>query len=156
MNDHRKEVGMQCSLTGILVRSRMRWAGLVRMDAGRLAKRAEVKKRQGRRKRGGHSWDGRTAWGGIWEDRGRMKDGEGAAHRKLWKERTEKWLDNTVTVPDPHPCTWPSPLYLTLTPVPDPCTSPPVQRATRRKSRSFNINTRTDVEVKYTSFITYI
>ena len=27
MNDLRKEVGMQCSLTGRLVRSRMRWAG---------------------------------------------------------------------------------------------------------------------------------
>ena len=35
---------LQCSLTGRLVRSRMRWAGhLVRMDAGKLAKRAEVK-----------------------------------------------------------------------------------------------------------------
>ena len=38
MNDLRKEVGMQCSLTGRLVRSRMRWAGhLVRMDASKLA-----------------------------------------------------------------------------------------------------------------------
>ena len=45
MNDLRKEVGMQCSPTGRLVRSRMRWAGhLVRMDAGKLAKRAEVEK----------------------------------------------------------------------------------------------------------------
>ena len=41
MNDLRKEVGMQCSLTGRLVRSRMRWAGhLVRMDASKPAKRA--------------------------------------------------------------------------------------------------------------------
>ena len=47
MNDLRKEVGMQCSLTGRLVRSRMRWAGhLVRMDASKLAKRAEVEKHQ--------------------------------------------------------------------------------------------------------------
>ena len=39
MNDLRKEVGMQCSLTGRLVRSRMRYAGhLVRMDASKLAK----------------------------------------------------------------------------------------------------------------------
>ena len=30
-----------------------------------------------------------------------MKDGEGAADRKLWKEQKE-WLDNTL--PDPHPC----------------------------------------------------
>ena len=53
MNDLRKEVEMQCSLTGRLVRSRMRWAGhLVRMDAGKLAKRAEVEKHRGRRKRG--------------------------------------------------------------------------------------------------------
>ena len=53
INDLRKEVGMKCSLTGRLVRSRVRWAGhLVRMDAGKLAKRAEVDKYQGRRKRG--------------------------------------------------------------------------------------------------------
>ena len=53
MNDLRKEVGMQCSLTGRLVRSRMRWAGhLVRMDAGKLAKRADVEKHKGRRKMG--------------------------------------------------------------------------------------------------------
>ena len=53
MNDLRKEVGMQCNLTGRLVRSRMRWAGhLVRMDASKLAKRAEVEKNQGRKKRG--------------------------------------------------------------------------------------------------------
>ena len=39
-----------------------------------------------------------------------MKDGEGAADRKLWKERTEEWLDNT---------------YLTLT---------LVQQGIRRKS----------------------
>ena len=39
MNDLRKEVGMQCSLTVRLVRNRMRWAGhLVRMDASKLAK----------------------------------------------------------------------------------------------------------------------
>ena len=44
---------MQCSLTERLVRSRMRWAShLVRMDASKLAKRAEVEKHQGRRKRG--------------------------------------------------------------------------------------------------------
>ena len=54
MNDLRKEDGMQCSQTGRLVRSSMRWAGhLVKMDTGKLAKRAEVnKKRQGRRERG--------------------------------------------------------------------------------------------------------
>ena len=50
MNNLRKEVGMQCSLTGRLVRSQMRRAGhLVWMDEGKLA---EVEKHQGRRKRG--------------------------------------------------------------------------------------------------------
>ena len=45
MNDLRKDVGKQCSLTGRLMRSRMRWAGhLVRMDASKLAKRTEVEK----------------------------------------------------------------------------------------------------------------
>ena len=45
MKDPVKEVGMQCSLTGRLVRSRMRWAGhLVRVDTGKLAKRDEVEK----------------------------------------------------------------------------------------------------------------
>ena len=53
MDELRKEVGMQCSLTGRLVRSRLRWAGhLVRIDASKLAKRAEVEKHQGHRKRG--------------------------------------------------------------------------------------------------------
>ena len=33
---------------------------------------------------------------------GGMKDGEGAADRKLCKEQKE-WLDSTL--PDPHPCT---------------------------------------------------
>ena len=52
MNDLRKEVGIKCSLTERLVRSSMRWAGhLVRMDAGKLAKRAEVEKQQQCRKR---------------------------------------------------------------------------------------------------------
>ena len=89
MNDLRKEVGMQCSL---LVRSRMRWAGhLVRMDASKLAKRAEVEKHQGRRKRGRPQL--------RWEDcmrRDMRRSGEdekwreGAADRKLWKERIER------------------------------------------------------------------
>ena len=92
MNDLRKEVGMQCSLTGRLVRSRMRWAGhLVRMDASKLAKRAEVEKHQGRRKRGRPQL--------RWEDcmrRDMRRSGEderwreGAADRKLWKEKTER------------------------------------------------------------------
>ena len=92
MNDLRKEVGMQCSLTGRLVRSRMRWAdNLVRMDASKLAKRAEVEKHQGRRKRGSPQlrWDDC-----VRRDTRRLgKDErwrEGAADRKLWKERTER------------------------------------------------------------------
>ena len=86
MNDLRKEVGMQCSLTGRLVRSRMRWAGhVVRMDVSKLAKRAEVEKHQGRRKRGRPQL--------RWEDcvrRDMRRWREGAADRKLWKERTER------------------------------------------------------------------
>ena len=64
MNDLRKEVGMQCSLTERLVRSRMRWAGLTnwpahlileRMDAGKLIKRAEVENVKDAGKGEGHS-----------------------------------------------------------------------------------------------------
>ena len=92
MNNPRKEVGMQCSLTGRLVRSRIRWAGhLVSMDASKLAKRAEVEKHQGRWKMGRPHM--------RWEDcvrRDMRRSGEderwreGAADRKLWKERTER------------------------------------------------------------------
>ena len=58
MNDLRKEVGMQCSLTGRLVRSRMRWDGhLVRMDASKLAKGDEAEKHQGCRKRPQLRWE---------------------------------------------------------------------------------------------------
>ena len=70
----------------------MRWADhLVRMDASKLAKRAEVEKHQGRRKRGRPPL--------RWEDcmrRDMRRSGEddrrreGAADRKLWKERTER------------------------------------------------------------------
>ena len=70
----------------------MRWAGhLVRMDTGKLGKRAEVEKYQGRRKGG---------WPQLrWEDCMRRDMGrsgkderwrEEAADRKLWKERTER------------------------------------------------------------------
>ena len=92
LNDPRKDVEVQCNLTGRLVRSRMRWAGnFVRMDASKLAKRAELVKHQVRRKRGRPQL--------RWEDRVRMdmrRSGEderwreGAADRKLWKERTER------------------------------------------------------------------
>ena len=83
----RKEVGMQCSLTGRLLRSRMRWAGhLVRMDASKLANIAEVENHQGRRKRELPQL--------RWEDcvrRDMERSGEderwreGPADRKLWK-----------------------------------------------------------------------
>ena len=92
MNDLRKEDGMQYSLTGRLVRSKVRWAGhLVRMDASKLAKRAEVEKHKGRRKRGSQQLS--------WEDcvrRDTRRSGEDkrwrerAADRKLWKETTER------------------------------------------------------------------
>ena len=82
MNDLRKEVGIQCSLTGILVRSRMRCAGhLVKMDASKLTKRAEVEKHEGRRKRGRPQL--------RWENCVR-RDMRRSADRKLWKESTER------------------------------------------------------------------
>ena len=78
MNDLTKEVGMQCSLTGRLVRSRMRWAGhLVRMDASKLAKRAEVEKHQGRRKRGSSPPISATAEMGGLREEGHEKIGGG-------------------------------------------------------------------------------
>ena len=61
------------------------------MDVSKLAKRAEVEKHQGRRKRGRPQL--------RWEDcvrRDMKRSGEderwreGAADRKLWKERTER------------------------------------------------------------------
>ena len=70
----------------------MRWAGhLVRTDASKLAKRAEVEKHQGRRKRGRPQL--------RWEDcvRRDMRRSEederwreGAGDRKPWKGRTER------------------------------------------------------------------
>ncbi|KAI0209952.1 hypothetical protein LSAT2_005327 [Lamellibrachia satsuma] len=76
-----------------------------RMDAGKLAKRPEVEKHQGRRKRGRPQL--------RWEDwvrrdmrrSGRMKDGErGLPIENCGKQEQKEWLDNTVTVPHPHPC----------------------------------------------------
>ena len=83
----------------------MRWSGhLERMDASKLAKRAEVEKHQGRRKRGRPQL--------RWEDcvrrdmrrSGRMKDGErGRPIDNYGKKEQKEWLDNTLS--DPHPCT---------------------------------------------------
>ena len=58
MNDLRKYVMQQNSLTGRLVRSKVKWAGhMVRMDADILVKRVKkkVKKHQGCKKRGTNS-----------------------------------------------------------------------------------------------------
>ena len=53
MDELREEIGVQVSLTGRLVKCRMRWAGhLVRMGEERIAKRADRLSEQGRRKRG--------------------------------------------------------------------------------------------------------
>ena len=83
-NDPRKEVGMQCSLTGRLVRSMMRWAGhLVRMDASKLAKRAD--KGCSKRRRPQLRLEDCVRSSGEGE---RWR--EGAAVRKPWKERTER------------------------------------------------------------------
>ena len=116
MNDLRKEVGMQCSLTGRLVRSRMRWADhLVRTDASKLAKRTEVKKHQGRRKSGRPQlrWEVCV-----------MRDMRNSGEDERWRgggryktmERKNRKSGSTI-------------LYPTFT---------PVQQGTRRKSTLFN------------------
>ena len=70
---------MQCTLTGSLVRSRMRWAGhLVRMDESKLAKRVEVEKHQGRRKMGRQQL--------RWEDCVR-RDMRRSGEDERWRER---------------------------------------------------------------------
>ena len=99
MNDLRKEVGIQCSLTGRLVRSRMRWAGhLVRMDTSKLAKRAEVEKHQRRRKRGRPQ----LRWEDCVRRDMRMTEGErGLPIENYGNKEQKEWLDNTL--PDPHP-----------------------------------------------------
>ena len=74
------------------------------MDAGKLAKRAEVEKHQG------HSKQERSQL--RWEDRVRRdmrRSGEDERWRGLQienygKKEQREWLDNTVTVPDSHPC----------------------------------------------------
>ena len=51
MNDLRKKVGIQCSLTGRLVRSRLIWAGhLVRMDASKESRGGNTTRTQEKRK----------------------------------------------------------------------------------------------------------
>ena len=105
MNDLRKEVGMQFSLTGRLVRSRMRRADhLVRMDASKLAKRAEVEKTRRTQEKGRPQL--------RWEDcvrrdmrrSGKMKDGEMERPIENYGMKEQKeWLDNTL--PNHHPCT---------------------------------------------------
>ena len=53
MGELREGIGVQMSLTGRLVKCRMRWAGhLVRMGKERMAKRVDGLREQGRRKRG--------------------------------------------------------------------------------------------------------
>ena len=65
--------------------SRMRWAGhLVRVDAGKLAKGAEVEKGKATAEMGGLCEEGyeKIGEGKRWR--------EGAADKKVWKERTER------------------------------------------------------------------
>ena len=53
MKDMREEVGTKACVVGKIVKSRMKWAGLmVRMKDDRLPKRSETKKQEGFRKRG--------------------------------------------------------------------------------------------------------
>ena len=91
----------QNSSTGRLVRSKVKWAGhIVRMDTDILVKRVEEKgEKTSRMQEKGNEqlrskdcvrWDLRRSgeherWRG-----GKMKDGEGAADRKVWKEKTER------------------------------------------------------------------
>ena len=78
MTNLRKEVGMHCSLTGRLVRSRMRWTGhLVRVDAGKLAE-----SRGGKTSRMQEKGKATAEMVGLLEEGyekigGRMKDGGG-------------------------------------------------------------------------------
>ena len=72
----------------------------------RQTKRAEVEKHQGCRKRGRPQLRCENCVRRVMRRSGEDERWrEGAADRKLWKERTERVLDNTVTVPDLHPCT---------------------------------------------------
>ena len=53
MDELREEIGVQMSLTGRLMKFRLRWAGhLVRMEEERMAKRADRLRKRGTRKRG--------------------------------------------------------------------------------------------------------
>ena len=116
MNDPRKEVGMQCSLTGKLVRSMMRWAGhWVRMDAGKLAKRAEVEQHQGCRKRGRPQL--------RWEDCVRRNV------RRSGEDERRRWGGREETMERKNRKSGSTILYLTLT---------PVQQGTRRK-RTYSV-----------------
>ena len=76
----REETGVQRSLTEILVRSRLQWAGHVeRMADDRLPKRAAELREQGSRRRGRSRL--------RWEDcvkRDVMKTGE----EEVWKKKT--------------------------------------------------------------------
>ena len=93
MNDLTKYVMQQNSSTGRLVRSKVKWAGhMVRMDADTLVKRMEekVEKTSRMQEKGNEQlrskdcvrWDMRRS--------GKMKDGEGEADKKVWKEKKKE------------------------------------------------------------------
>ena len=91
----------QNSSTGRLVRSKVKWAShMVRMDADILVKRVEEKgEKTSRMQEKGNEqlrskdcvrWDMRRSGEDERWERRKMKDGEGAADRKLCKEKTER------------------------------------------------------------------
>ena len=103
-NDLREEIGMQFSLIGRTVRIWMMWAGhLVRMEEGRLSKKAEVMKQPGYRN-------------GVrpqlrWEDRvKRCKKGRRGRHRlKATAADRDRW--RLITAGAVQHMNYPIPLY---------------------------------------------
>ena len=93
MNDLTKYVMHQNSSTGRLVRSKVKWAGhMVRMDADTLVKRMEEKgeKTSRMQEKGNEQLRSKNCL--RWDMRrwGKLKDGEGAADKKVWKEKKKE------------------------------------------------------------------
>ena len=95
MKDLREEVGTKACIVGKIVKSRMKWAGhMVRMNDDKLPKRAETKRQEGSRKRGGPQL--------RWEDCVK-RDLRKAKEEEKWREKANnrgRWKQITkVAVP---------------------------------------------------------